>query len=103
MIIHVNIHQRISMYTFDFIRFGAFVGQRHGHFPMSNGVDRVRSKGELCFENGLTLQTGSLPHEKMVKVTRDRVLVNVENFLTEMERHGSVRPPKRDIGFFFGG
>ena len=65
---------------------------------MSDGVDGVRSESEFRFEDGLTLKTGALAHEQMVEVAGDRILVNVENFLTEMERHRTVGPPVVEKG-----
>ena len=65
---------------------------------MSHRIDRVRSEGKFRLENGLPLKTGSLSHEKVVEITRDRVFVNVEDLLTQVEGHGTVGP---SVFFFF--
>ena len=88
----VNRYHHKETLTFDFVGLGALVGQRHGHLPVCHRVNGVRSEGEFGFEDGLPLQTGALPDEKMVEITRDRVLVNVEDLLTQMEGHGTVGP-----------
>ena len=40
------------------------------HFTMSERIGRVWSESELCSENGLTLETGTLSNEQVVEVAK---------------------------------
>ena len=49
---------------------------------MRKGLGGVGSEGQLGPEHGLTLQSGSLPDEQVVKVALERLLVNVEDLVS---------------------
>ena len=57
---------------------------------MGDGIDGVRSERQFRLKDRLSLKTGSLTHEEMIEIAGDRVLVDVKDFLAQMDRHRTV-------------